>query len=231
MEPGRIAAAIEALLFVTGEPVELKTIGELLDVPRPDAQAAIDVLRARFESEEHGIGIVEIAGGFQLGTKPEHADLISRMLKEIKRIRLSVPAMETLSIVAYRQPVTKAQVEEIRGVNIDGVMKTLLERELIKIVGKKDEPGRPLLFGTTDAFLIQFALKSLSDLPPLSQFDEIAKARAAGEIGVDAPPDWQAISESQRESLEALSAAAEKELGQLDERLKNLRPPKVVVLE
>lgn len=226
-----ISAAIEAMLFVTGEPVELKAIADLLGIPRPEAEAALGALKIRLEAENRGIALFEIAGGYQLGTKPEHADLIARMLKEIKRVRLSVPAMETLSIVAYRQPATKAEIEAIRGVNIDGVMKTLLERELIKIVGKKDEPGRPLLFGTTESFLMQFGLKSLSDLPPLSQFDEIAKARASGELGQEAPPDWQAISDNQRESLEALSAAAEKELGQLDDRLKALKPPKVVVLE
>lgn len=230
-DPAEFCAAIEAMLLATGEPLSLGTLADLLGVKKSVVEAAIALLKERYAAGERGIALVEIAGGFQFGTKPEHAGLIERMLKEVRKVRLSPAALETLAIIAYRQPVTRAEIEAIRGVNIDGVMKTLLDRELIKITGKKEEPGRPLLYGTTEGFLMHFGLNQLSDLPPLSEYDEIAKARAMGEMQEENVPDWMAISEQQRESLNELASAAERELADLDEKLKTLKPPKVVVVE
>ena len=225
-----LVPAVEALLLATGEPLSLSSLADLLDVDRSAAQKAIDLLCARFAGDEHGITLVELAGGFQFATKSRYAELIEKMLKEIKKVRLSPAALETLAIVAYRQPVTRAEIEAVRGGNVDGVMKTLLDRELLKISGKKDEPGKPLLYGTTENFLLQFGLRSIKDLPPLSEFDEIARARATGEIE-EVGPNWEEISTSQRDALDALAAAAERELGDLDERIKSLKPPKVVTLD
>lgn len=224
------AAAVEALLLATGEPLSDKAIADLLGVEKKYTAALIEKLREKYSGPEFGIHIIELAGGFQFATKPEHSDLIDALLKEIKKVRLSPASLETLAIIAYRQPVTRTEIEEIRGVNVDGVMKTLIERELVKIVGKKDEPGRPLLYGTTENFLLHFGLRSLKDLPPLSEFDEIARARASGEVE-DEPTDWGALSDSQREALDSLASAAERELADIDDRLKSMKPPKVVTIE
>lgn len=231
VDPAALCAAIEAMLLATGEPLSLGTLADLLGVKKNVVEAALALLKERYAAGERGIALVEIAGGFQFGTKPEHAGLIERMLKEVRKVRLSPAALETLAIIAYRQPVTRNEIEAIRGVNIDGVMKTLLDRELIKITGKKEEPGRPLLYGTTEGFLMHFGLNQLSDLPPLSEYDEIAKAKAMGEMQEENVPDWMAISEQQRESLSELASAAERELADLDDKLKALKPPKVVVVE
>lgn len=228
--PPALVAAVEALLLVTSEPLSARTLADLLEVTPVAVKNAITALAYRLTATESGLMVVEIAGGYQLGSRPEHAAIIEKMLHEVRRVRLSVASLETLAIVAYRQPVTRNEIETIRGVNIDGVMKTLLERELIKILGKKDEPGRPLLYGTTETFLLLFGLKSLADLPPLSEFDEIARARALAEME-EPTPDWQAISASQRDQLSALTDAAERELAGLDEKLAQLKPPRVVILE
>ncbi len=221
-----ILASVEALLFATGEPLAVNDLVSLLKAPRIVVEEALGMLAARYGSGEHGITAVEIAGGWQLGTKPEFAPLIEAMLTEIKRVRLSPAALETLAIIAYRQPVTRAEIEAIRGVNIDGVMKTLLDRELIRIMGKKEEVGRPLLYGTTENFLMHFGLRGIKDLPPLTEYDEIARARAEG-AKEESGPDWFSITENQREALDALAEAAEKELADLDAKLKQLKPPKV----
>ncbi|MEK8023076.1 MAG: SMC-Scp complex subunit ScpB [Candidatus Hydrogenedentota bacterium] len=226
--PEDLLAAIEALLLATGEPLPVKTMASLLKAPKNIVEAALAALKSSYEAPHHGLDIVEIAGGWQFGTKPDHAALIEKMLREVRKVRLSPAALETLAIIAYRQPVTRAEAEAIRGVNIDGVMKTLLDRELIRITGKKEEVGRPLLYGTTDAFLMHFGLKSLADLPPLSEFDEIAKAKADVMIE-EQGPDWHAISESQRDALDALTEAAERELSDLDAKLATLKPPKVKI--
>jgi segregation and condensation protein B len=220
-------AALEALLFATGDPLSAGELAELLEISRPEVAVAVVRLKERYAAAEHGLDVVEIAGGFQLGTRPEHAELIERMLREVRRVRLSPASLETLSIIAYRQPVTRAEIEAIRGVNVDGVMKTLLDRDLIRITGKKEEVGRPLLYGTTDPFLMHFGLRAVTDLPPLSEFDEIARARA-DRASEEPKEDWFATTESQREALEALAGAAERELADLDVKLAALKPPKVV---
>ncbi|RMH56870.1 MAG: SMC-Scp complex subunit ScpB [Candidatus Hydrogenedentota bacterium] len=226
-----IRSGIEALLFVTGEPVSEARLAALLGASRARVREALGTLAESCEAPDRGIFPIEVAGGWQLATKERHRELIEALVRDIRRVRLSSAALETLAIIAYRQPVTRSEIEEIRGVNVDGVMKTLLEKRLIRIVGKKEEPGRPLLYGTTDEFLLHFGLKSLKDLPPLSEFEEIAAARAALEGDEEKVQDWHEITEPRRRSLEALQQAAERELGDLDGRLQRLKPPRVVTFE
>jgi segregation and condensation protein B len=178
-ELGALPAVIESLLFAAGAPVPVARLVDALDGPsRAEVVAALDVLAARLEREGRGLRLVQVAGGHQLRTAPEHAPFVRRLLRE-RPPRLSRPMLETLAIVAYRQPCTRLEIEAIRGVDADAVLATLTERRLVRVVGRKDAPGRPLLYGTTREFLEVFGLPDLSALPTLRELGEGAAALAA----------------------------------------------------
>jgi segregation and condensation protein B len=162
---------IECLLFVAGEPLTPRALAKTLETDETTIHAAVQFLRDRYSATDSALQIVEIAGGYQMGTRSELGPIVGRYLAP-RANRLSRPALETVTIVAYRQPLTVAEVEAIRGVASDGVLKTLIDRELVAEVGRKPTPGRPILYGTTDAFLHYFGLASLGDLPPLDEEDE-----------------------------------------------------------
>lgn len=166
---------VEALLFAAGDPVPAAKLAKLLDIDELTVGDLIDELRGEMAEEGRGLSIVEVAGGYQMCTKPELASVVEK-LAEVPDSRLSVAALETLSIIAFRQPVTKPEIEAIRGVKVDGVVNTLLDRQLIREMGRKDVIGRPILYGTTDIFLQCFGLKDLSELPDLTKLvpDEAA---------------------------------------------------------
>lgn len=167
--PDNLPQILECLLFVAGEPLPAKALAKTTETDEPAVHEAIRILRERYARS--GLHIVEIAGGFQIATRPEFAPFIGKMLAPHAN-RLSRPALETAAIVAYRQPCTQAEVEAVRGVASDGVLKTLSERGLIKEAGRKPTPGRPILFATTDDFLHYFGLATLDDLPPLDDDEE-----------------------------------------------------------
>lgn len=159
---------IEALLFASGDPLPAAKIADILSVP--DEQhiiLLIEEIKKQMNSESRGLTIVEVAGGFQICTKPELAATIEK-LAEVQEVRLSSAAMETLSIIAFKQPITRQEIENIRGVQMDKMLNTLLERGLIKELGRKEVIGRPILYGTTEEFLKCFGLKSLEQLPDLN---------------------------------------------------------------
>jgi len=158
---------IEALLFASGQPLPADKIAGILNIHIDDVYMLLDDLAASMSAEARGLTIVEVAGGFQLCTKPDYADIVGK-LANIHESRLSTAALETLAIVAFKQPVTKQEVESIRGVKVDRVISTLLERMLIKETGRKEAIGRPVLYGTTSEFLQCFGLKSLDDLPAIA---------------------------------------------------------------
>ena len=162
---------VEALLFVSGEPLTLKALAKATEWDEEAVLEALGELQARFQGADSGLQVLEIAGGWQLGTRPDYATTIGKLLAPHAN-RLTRPGLETVTIVAYRQPLTQAEIEAIRGVNCDGVLKTLAERELIEEVGRKQTPGRPILYGTTPAFLHYFGLASLEELPPLPDEEE-----------------------------------------------------------
>ena len=174
MDDQQLKAAIEALLFIAGSPLpadRLKGIFE--EVPAERIESLLQTLKAEYEARGAGIMLTEVAGGWQLGTCAEHASWV-RKFKSVKvSTRLSRPALETLAIIAYKQPVTRPEIEAIRGVNIGGIVRNLMERRLVKIVGKRDVPGKPLLYGTTTEFLQYFGLKDLASLPTLKEFQEL----------------------------------------------------------
>lgn len=173
MNKEKLADIIEALLFATDKPLPLNVLAEVIAKPVSEIQQGIATLDARLKENKSPVKLEQIAGGYQLVTYPEYAQYIKKLYKNKLLARLSKPAMEVLAIIAYKQPVTKQEVELIRGVNSDGVYHTLLERKLIRIVGRKDSPGRPLLYGTTREFLQYLGINSLEDLPRLEEVKSI----------------------------------------------------------
>ncbi|HLF17678.1 MAG TPA: SMC-Scp complex subunit ScpB [Candidatus Omnitrophota bacterium] len=173
-EVSHVRGVIEAILFVNEKPVTLDQIKKVLDtVSLGEIKQVIQEIQKEFEKRKSGATVVEIAGGYQMLTNPLYASYVRDFYKTKHKEKLSKPALETLAIVAYKQPVSRAEIELIRGVNSDGVVVHLIEKELIKIVGRKDIPGRPFLYGTTKQFLEYFGLKSLDDLPKLEEFPDL----------------------------------------------------------
>lgn len=190
MEPEALAA-VEALLFASETPLELERIQEVLDVDREEALAVVSTLQAQYEAPGRGLAIVEVAGGYRMCTRPELAPWLLKLRRAQARARLSRAALETLAIIAYRQPIARPEIEQLRGVSAEGVLAHLLERRLIRVVGRKETPGRPLLYGTTREFLLHFGLRDLSELPPFEVPAEGSAAASAAEPSAPTPGDGQ----------------------------------------
>jgi segregation and condensation protein B len=174
-----LKAIVEALIFASPEPIVPRTLFKLLaDEPREEVTAAIAALAADY-ADRPGLQMVEVAGGYQIVTRPELHEWVRRLFHERSSQKLTVASLETLAVIAYKQPITAVEIAEIRGVNTSGVLSTLLERHLIKIVGRKNVVGRPFLYATTREFLIRFGLKDLGDLP---RVEDMAEA-----LGFDPP--------------------------------------------
>ncbi len=183
MDIQAVKAAAEAVLFASERPLTLAQItGALEGVERKVLHQVLDELRAEYDEQGRGFRLAEIAEGWQLLTRPSHAAVIRRLHRIKAANRLTRPALETLAIIGYKQPLTKTEIEAIRGVNSDGVMHSLLERRLVRTVGRKDVAGRPLLYGTTREFLQAFGLKDLSELPKLTELKELLKQAPEGEL-------------------------------------------------
>jgi segregation and condensation protein B len=181
MKGEALKSIVESLLFVAEVPLTLQRLAEVIhDAEKSEIAAALDQIRSESESEQRGVRLVEVAGGYQFRTPKENADWVKKFLGG-RPARMGRATLETLAIIAYRQPVTKADIEAIRGVDVDGVVNTLLERNLIRAVGRKDVPGRPFLYSTTPEFLQLFNMKDLSELPTLKEMDEITLPEPVGE--------------------------------------------------
>ncbi|MDH7480412.1 MAG: SMC-Scp complex subunit ScpB [Armatimonadota bacterium] len=165
---GKLKNILECMLFVSPQPLIVRQVAQSLEIDEGEVERAIHELRLDYNGR--GLQIVRIAGGYQMCTRPEYADYIAKLLKP-ERVRLSRAALETVAIIAYRQPITAPEIEAIRGVNSDGVLHTLLERGLIKQVGRKETVGRPILYATTEEFLNHFGLNDLSELPELEEVE------------------------------------------------------------
>ncbi|HXI12237.1 MAG TPA: SMC-Scp complex subunit ScpB [Thermoanaerobaculia bacterium] len=173
MSETEVRAAIEAILFVAGEPVRLEDLSETFDEKVPVIAAHIDAIRAGLGERIQGFTVEETAGGFRLATRPEQDPALRKFFAKRGEGRLSIAALETLAIIAYRQPITTPEISELRGVNTSGVLRTLLERRMIRIAGRKNVVGSPFLYRTTRDFLIHFGLNEVQDLPKLDEFSEI----------------------------------------------------------
>jgi len=175
-EDSQIKAILEAIVYVAEEPLTLAQISTSLQQPPERIQDLLDQLIAEFDQPGHGVSIREVAGGYKMATKPEHHEAVRNFVKSLKApLKLSLPALETLAVIAYKQPATGPEIMEIRGVQGGGVLKTLLDRKLIAVAGRKNVIGKPMLYKTTKEFLIQFGLKDLSELPSLKEFEEIRR--------------------------------------------------------
>ena len=173
MELSEAKKIIEALLFASEKPITIEQMKEVIEeIDAKDIKTALLELKSEYENLGRSFKVYEVAGGYQMVTEPAFAEYLKKFYRVKSKDKLSKPALETLAIAAYRQPITKAEIEDIRGVNVDGVIKTLADRLLIKITGRKDAPGRPILYGTTKEFLDRFGLSSLNELPKLSEFTE-----------------------------------------------------------
>ena len=194
MDDNDLKTAIEALLFIGGGPLSVERLkGIFEEATKEQIEAQLQALKADYDARDAGVMVAEVANGYQLATRPEQAVWV-RKFKTVKvTTRLSRPALETLAIIAYKQPVTRPEIEAIRGVNIGGIVRNLMERRLVKIVGKKDVPGKPLLYGTSAEFLQYFGLKDLSALPTLKEFQELEAGedamleKPAGDAGAEGP--------------------------------------------
>ncbi len=180
MEDQQLKAAIEALLFIGGSPLTIDRFKGIFEDASPEQiEAQLQALKADYTARGAGVMLVEVANGWQLATCPDQVPWI-RKFKTVKvSTRLSRPALETLAIIAYKQPITRPEIEAIRGVNIGGIVRNLMERRLVKIVGKKDVPGKPILYGTSTEFLQFFGLKDLGSLPTLKEFQELEEGEDA----------------------------------------------------
>lgn len=172
-ERSDMEAALEAILFVSSEPVPRTRLLEMFaEEEREQAAEALEAVLARYQGEDRGVMVEDVGGGVRLATRPEVVGWLRRFFDVSGGNKLSMAALETLAIIAYRQPVTGPEVQELRSVNSSGVLKNLLERRLVRIVGRKEVVGKPFLYGTTREFLVHFGLNSLKDLPPLEEFEE-----------------------------------------------------------
>jgi segregation and condensation protein B len=169
MEDKEKISVLEALLFLSGELLLISAIKDVIELPEPEIKRLMEELMAEYKNRNTGLLIVEIANGYQMVTNPQYADWVRKFRSIHISSKLSVPALETLAIMAYKQPIIRAEIEQLRGVNSDSAIRTLLERRLIKIMGRKEVPGRPFLYGTTREFLQYFGLKDLTELPTLKE--------------------------------------------------------------
>jgi len=178
-----LKALIEAIIYVAPEPVSLEAILMTLEgEERGRVKAKLEELMGDFQQAQHGIQVREVAAGYKFFSKPEHHELLRKFVKSLKPpIRLSKPALETLAVIAYRQPVTLPEIDEIRGVDCAGVIHTLLEKKLVVTAGRKNVVGRPILYRTSRDFLVHFGLKDVGELPSLKEFEELAKQALGAE--------------------------------------------------
>ena len=171
--PAEVVALVEALIFVADEPITSRMLAEVLEEEKGAVDAAVEQLKAEYETRDSGLRIREIAGGWQIATRTEFHEEIRKFLKTRPSAKLSLASLETLAVIAYKQPVTVPEILEIRGVQSATSIKTLLDKRLIVARGRKETVGRPMQYGTSKEFLIQFGLKDLSDLPSIEDFEDL----------------------------------------------------------
>jgi len=197
--------ALEAIIYAADDPATIDQLAAALGEDKLPVKAALDELIAFYASEDRGIEIRAVAGGYKIYTKPEHHDVVRRFIKSLRPpLRLSMPALETLAVIAYKQPVTAPEISEIRGVNTSGVISTLLDKKLITTAGRKEVIGRPILYKTSKEFLMRFGLSDLDELPSLKEFEALAREALGAEEGI-VPSD---ISEDQPTELHPETDAA-----------------------
>jgi segregation and condensation protein B len=181
-------AALEAIIYAADEPATIEQLATALGAEKLAVQASLDELVASYASEDRGIEVRAVAGGYKMYTKPQHHDVVRRFIKSLRPLlRLTMPALETLAVISYKQPVTAPEIQEIRGVNTSGVLKTLLDKRLITTAGRKEVIGRPILYRTSKEFLMRFGLSDLQELPSLKEFEALAREALGSDEGLASP--------------------------------------------
>jgi segregation and condensation protein B len=209
MTPQEIQAALEAIIYAADEPATLDQIAHALGVEKMEARTALDFLTASYQIDERGIEVRKVAGGWKFYTKPQHHEVVRKFIKSLQPpLRLTMPALETLAVIAYKQPVTVPEINEIRGVNVGGVIKTLLEKRLITTAGRKEVIGRPILYRTSKQFMIRFGLSDLDELPSLKEFEQLAQAALGSDTGIASVDPGEAPAET-LSPLPAIAAQGE----------------------
>jgi len=193
---------LEAIVYLAKEPVSVATICKALpDVSRAEVEQAVQELMEKYRAPEHGIEIREVAEGLKFSTKPEHHETLKQFIQsQIPPTRLSLAALETLAVIAYKQPVTIPEIQEIRGVHASGVIKSLLDKKFVTAAGRREVLGRPILYKTTKEFLIHFGLKDLNELPSMEEFEELIKTQASAEEPVETAEQTELPLEEESES-------------------------------
>jgi segregation and condensation protein B len=185
MNPTELKGALEAIIYAADEPATLDQIANAVGEEKTTVRAALDEMIAAYAAEDRGVEIRAVAGGYKFYTKPQHHEVVRRFIKSLRPpLRLTMPALETLAVIAYRQPVTGPEIQEIRGVNVSGVIKTLLEKRLIVTAGRKAVMGRPILYRSSKEFLMRFGLSDLEELPSLKEFEQLARAALGSDEGI-----------------------------------------------
>jgi segregation and condensation protein B len=183
MEESQLKAVVEALVFAADEPVGEALLAEILEIEPAAVAATLAAIERDYQQEGRGLRLSRVADGYRFTTRPDYHPWVRLLFRNQRTVRLSRAALQTLAIICYRQPITAPEIEDIRGVDCSGLLKSLLDKRLISILGRKDVVGRPILYGTAKEFLIQFGLNSLDDLPSLEEFEELLKADAGlGEV-------------------------------------------------
>ncbi len=203
-------AALEAIIYAADEPATLEQLAQALGEEKLAVQASLDELIATQANDERGIEVRAVAGGYKMYTKPQHHDVVRRFIKSLRPpLRLSMPALETLAVIAYKQPVTAPEISEIRGVNTSGVISTLLDKKLITTAGRKEVMGRPILYKSSKEFLMRFGLSDLDELPSLKEFEALAREALGTDEGVaaaDESTDESLLNSPTADTLENLPA-------------------------
>jgi segregation and condensation protein B len=215
MNPLELKGALEAIIYAADEPATLDQIANAVGEEKHVVRAALDEMIASYATEDCGIEIRAVAGGYKFYTKPQHHDVVRRFIKSLRPpLRLTMPALETLAVISYRQPVTGPEIQEIRGVNVSGVIKTLLEKRLITTAGRKPVMGRPILYRTSKEFLMRFGLSDLDELPSLREFEQLARAALGADEGI-APiePEADASPAGPHDSLNPADVETEQKAG------------------
>ena len=195
----QLRAVVEAVIYITDEPLTADQIATALQQPAAKIGQVLEELTAEYNNSGHGLTIREVAGGYKMSTKPEHHEAVRAFVKNLKPpLKLSLAALETLALIAYKQPITAPEIMEVRGVQGAGVLKTLLDRKLIATAGRKTVLGKPILYKTTKEFLVQFGLKDLSELPTLKEFEELGRLSMS-----DSEPEMEASAQTEPPAEEA----------------------------
>ncbi|PYU00271.1 MAG: SMC-Scp complex subunit ScpB [Acidobacteria bacterium] len=201
-------AALEAIIYAADEPATIEQLAAALGEDKIIVQTSLDELVASYATEERGVEIRAVAGGYKMYTKPQHHDVVRRFIKSLRPpLRLSMPALETLAVIAYKQPVTGPEISEIRGVNSSGVIATLLDKRLITTAGRKEVMGRPILYKSSKEFLMRFGLSDLQELPSLKEFEALAREALGSDVGIAPTTEEAMLAEPTADTLENLTSA------------------------